>query len=144
MLPRPPRSTRTDTLVPHPTLFRSFPGVDVAAGPGLVMGDSIDLIEQLRREARLVAAHAEPGHQRMRVTGRQPRHLQRPVDAALADAGHDAARLYSRLRPGVLDALGDPLDMALIRQARHGRRSEERRVGTAGARTSRDRGWPDH
>src|SRR3546814_7454879 len=43
------------------------------------------------------------------------------VLAEMADAGHDAARLYSRLRPGVLDALGDPLDMALIRQARHGR-----------------------
>src|SRR3546814_13914206 len=97
-----------------------FPGVDVAAEPGLVMGDSIDLIEQLRREARLVAAHAEPGHQRMRVTGRQPRHLQRPVDAAMADAGHDAARLYSRLRPGVLDALADPTHLALIDRKRVG------------------------
>src|SRR3546814_12813417 len=26
MIPRPPRSTRTDTLFPYPTLFRSFDG----------------------------------------------------------------------------------------------------------------------
>src|SRR3546814_16470166 len=28
MLPRPPISTRTDTILPHTTLFRSLPGYD--------------------------------------------------------------------------------------------------------------------
>src|SRR3546814_12357728 len=35
MIPRPPRSTRTDTLFPYPTLFRSFRcrGVRIAQPP---------------------------------------------------------------------------------------------------------------
>src|SRR3546814_21166058 len=32
MIPRPPRSTRTDTLFPYPTLFRSLRKTKVAAG----------------------------------------------------------------------------------------------------------------
>src|SRR3546814_5564232 len=35
MIRRPPRSTRTDTLFPYTTLFRSIADPDVAAGPGL-------------------------------------------------------------------------------------------------------------
>src|SRR3546814_4285275 len=37
MLRRPPRSTRTDTLFPYTTLFRSFLGLDVAdtESPGM-------------------------------------------------------------------------------------------------------------
>src|SRR3546814_6106457 len=34
MIRRPPRSTRTDTLFPYTTLFRSF-NAELAAGPGL-------------------------------------------------------------------------------------------------------------
>src|SRR3546814_2919521 len=34
MIRRPPRSTRTDTLFPYPTLFRSASGTGVA-GPGV-------------------------------------------------------------------------------------------------------------
>src|SRR3546814_5438210 len=46
MLPRPPRSTPTDTLFPYTTLFRSRPDADVEVflGKGLRTGDvgSID------------------------------------------------------------------------------------------------------
>src|SRR3546814_15613222 len=35
MIRRPPRSTRTDTLFPYTTLFRSDDGVGVAAGHGV-------------------------------------------------------------------------------------------------------------
>src|SRR3546814_3038513 len=34
MIRRPPRSTRTDTLFPYTTLFRSRAAVDIAAGDG--------------------------------------------------------------------------------------------------------------
>src|SRR3546814_13760108 len=34
MIRRPPRSTRTDTLFPYTTLFRSLPDEDAAAGRG--------------------------------------------------------------------------------------------------------------
>src|SRR3546814_13356312 len=33
MIRRPPRSTRTDTLFPYPTLFRSFSSLCLPAGP---------------------------------------------------------------------------------------------------------------
>src|SRR3546814_15364512 len=53
MIRRPPRSTRTDTLFPYTTLFRSRPGVDAA-------GDVENLAETLRAEVvgRLRAAPA--------------------------------------------------------------------------------------
>src|SRR3546814_8187571 len=50
MIRRPPRSTRTDTLFPYTTLFRSLSGVLVAAGAllgaggdaGSAVGDAVD------------------------------------------------------------------------------------------------------
>src|SRR3546814_12085211 len=50
MIRRPPRSTRTDTLFPYTTLFRSLSGVLVAAGAllgaggdaGAALGDAVD------------------------------------------------------------------------------------------------------
>src|SRR3546814_17761182 len=38
MIRRPPRSTRTDTLVPYTTLFRSRRGDDILAGHGVGRG----------------------------------------------------------------------------------------------------------
>src|SRR3546814_4676199 len=38
MIRRPPRSTRTDTLFPYTTLFRSVPGADGVAEPGTDRG----------------------------------------------------------------------------------------------------------
>src|SRR3546814_17058042 len=56
MLRPPPRSTRTDTLFPYPTLFRS----PVAFGFLLdVMLDRRKLVEALMTEAAIVRAGAE-------------------------------------------------------------------------------------
>src|SRR3546814_6466815 len=44
MTRRPPRSTRTDTLFPYTTLFRS--GVDVADGPVGVVAERIDRLDR--------------------------------------------------------------------------------------------------
>src|SRR3546814_15522762 len=44
MIRRPPRSTRTDTLFPYTTLFRSDPKMDA--------GDRAELAERWRAEAR--------------------------------------------------------------------------------------------
>src|SRR3546814_5952021 len=38
MIRRPPRSTRTDTLFPYTTLFRSRPGADKGEGARRVLG----------------------------------------------------------------------------------------------------------
>src|SRR3546814_19291517 len=39
MIRRPPRSTRTDTLFPYATLFRSVFGSTVFSGTGVLIGD---------------------------------------------------------------------------------------------------------
>src|SRR3546814_16073261 len=41
MIRRPPRSTRTDTLFPYTTLFRSCPGASPVGSPCLREGSSI-------------------------------------------------------------------------------------------------------
>src|SRR3546814_18842715 len=48
MIRRPPRSTRTDTLFPYTTLFRSRPGAGLAGG-GLGVGGEGDLHAQRMR-----------------------------------------------------------------------------------------------
>src|SRR3546814_12715414 len=51
MIRRPPRSTRTDTLVPYTPLFRSLRRLDLAprAGLDLDIGGEIELRHQLQR-----------------------------------------------------------------------------------------------
>src|SRR3546814_11215307 len=51
MIRRPPRSTRTDTLFPYTTLFRSRGGKDVEAE-----GDERNLVAARRRGVRLIKA----------------------------------------------------------------------------------------
>src|SRR3546814_7160953 len=68
MIRRPPRSTRTDTLLPDTTLFRSTPGAvggdDVVAGRALVLaevgghGDGFGLADRLRAAGQGVVAVA--------------------------------------------------------------------------------------
>src|SRR3546814_5186726 len=55
MIRRPPRSTRTDTLFPYTTLFRSDCGNDLADGTGTVWTDSRPAGRRPDRHLRLVA-----------------------------------------------------------------------------------------
>src|SRR3546814_3834486 len=97
MIRRPPRSTRTDTLLPYTTLFRSD------AGPG---------IHRRHRLARF-APHAQQGAAHQRV-------LQ-PVGAVqvpgIAGAARTAARLVvGQVRAGarIVGLLGFPGDQAVL------------------------------
>src|SRR3546814_21202155 len=65
MIRRPPRSTRTDTLFPDTTLFRSLPALAPGAAPAGAAAD---------RE--ILAAH---GH-RMTADLRHPHHVRRRRD----------------------------------------------------------------
>src|SRR3546814_1497687 len=47
MIRRPPRSTRTDTLFPYTTLFRSDPGLPLAGRGGAI---EVSARQRLRRE----------------------------------------------------------------------------------------------
>src|SRR3546814_18657030 len=104
MIRRPPRSTRTDTLFPYTTLFRS-----VANQPGA----------QPREPAALLAP-ADP------AVG--------PADAGAADRSAEHRVRRPAGRPGIPDHLRQRLDLGFRpgadrRLARALARSEERRVG---------------
>src|SRR3546814_19019511 len=124
MIRRPPRSTRTDTLFPYTTLFRSYPAlvadevgqqsVDaeqraIVAG-GIIFGDGGDglaIIGAERRVAELYAARGEFGDQ-------------------LAD------------QPGLLRIVADvALEQRQIFLRQHPSRSGERRGGEEGGRLGR-------
>src|SRR3546814_5930476 len=68
MIRLPPRSTRTDTLLPYTTLFRSchalgrpFLGVDTRGGPALYITCEDDKDELHRRQAAICRAlHGQP------------------------------------------------------------------------------------
>src|SRR3546814_2567546 len=74
MIRRPPRSTRTDTLFPYTTLFRSDPGV---------------LADDHHRLAPFTAARPGRCPQRVAVRIAQPEH-EVGRDRAFADAAADA------------------------------------------------------
>src|SRR3546814_11312393 len=67
MIRRPPRSTRTDTLVPYTTLFRSS-GRNVKAAEALSLGIVDAVSEAGLIEAAIAAAAALAGHD-LRRTG---------------------------------------------------------------------------
>src|SRR3546814_17708372 len=77
MIRRPPRSTRTYTLVPYTTLFRSLDHPLVRHARGLVQA-----VDVLRDHAGRLAAPHELGEGE--VAAVRPRRPHRPVDRELA------------------------------------------------------------
>src|SRR3546814_16675617 len=120
MIRRPPRSTRTDTLFPYTTLFRSlaiFAGQ--AAG-----GDRACCVRGVGFAADLLQAHA---------AGDQ--HAVIPESDGVGD--EQAAKLLTGDREGFVDIAA--------RKGAHirpGKRSEERRVGKGWCKQVRSGGWP--
>src|SRR3546814_11418778 len=121
MIRRPPRSTRTDTLFPYTTLFRSR-NPDRKEGQEACGGEA----GEDRRQGE-VDSPAAAG------SGSRPR-PRAAVGAALsgivAACGQGRDRHRRRQRPR-------PRDLVLIR-------SEERSVGTACVMTVRLRGWREY
>src|SRR3546814_5469300 len=105
MNPRPPRSTRTDTLCPYPTLFRSFlpllrrkeagvvDRVGLRGRPGDVAARGIDLAlegEEGRDRAvnlRRVGMLADAGPAVVAGTRRRGEHLREARDIGSRNAG---------------------------------------------------------
>src|SRR3546814_11336431 len=122
MIRRPPRSTRTDTLFPYTTLFRSsallqggaIDGGDASAPLFRVGDDPVDV-----HAGQLAVAQ-------LRLAG----------DPHVADLV--AAGGVDQLRDDVVQRLG--LDRRQVAQRQVGLRSAERRGGTEGGSTGRWRG----
>src|SRR3546814_16812853 len=60
MIRRPPRSTRTDTLFPYTTLFRSYPGrsTPVTAISVLLVPSALEAVGEKFRHNSVKAGHA--------------------------------------------------------------------------------------
>src|SRR3546814_21027777 len=118
MIRRPPRSTRTDTLFPYTTLFRS---------PGIKQGLQIS-----RNEG---------------VCHRNKRGVLRQDDGIALRPGFEGGIVELKKRIYVVgDVIAAPSErsIAFERQGAGGigpRRSEERGVGTEGVSTGRNWGW---
>src|SRR3546814_15266044 len=115
MIRRPPRVTRTDTLFPYTTLFRSADAADVRCA-----------VKLSRQIGKLAAAHA--GARRV---------------AALRHEAGDHAVKDDAVIEALAGELGDSLDM-FGRQIGAQTRSEERRVGKECVSTCRSRWSPYH
>src|SRR3546814_15270880 len=118
MLRRPPRSTRTDTLFPYTTLFRSLWPLRGLAGGHL----QSDWRRQPRRLDRRAAAGHRGGSALARRRRRHRRRRRGGRDLTARASGH--GRLLA-------EAAGDGGRAA---------RSEERRVGKEGVRRCRTGG----
>src|SRR3546814_14768564 len=142
MLRRPPRSTRTDTLFPYTTLFRSEDGI----GPERQH-------HRLRTEPGLHAADHRPPAIRFQALflerhGIVPAAGQGHVELAVVPGAFErAARQSQRHRTTRLDRrqrdrrAAGPVGSTIWAVARG---SEERRVGEEWDRTWRYRCSPDH
>src|SRR3546814_9960575 len=155
MLRRPPRSTRTDTLFPYPTLFRScvlpharlveqavavlVEGLMGEAGAGLDRVAGVPAPEQAPSGCSRVVKLALPHLQRGEVIGRRSeagvvasRQLLKLRNRTLPEihVGHQVlAGLFVLLALGVSDRIGGPLG-SLVRLIRGIRAANERRGGT--------------
>src|SRR3546814_11076074 len=99
MIRRPPRSTRTDTLFPYTTLFRSRASTNRSGGP------------PSRCEASPPCRWRSPHEHRHRVRPVRRRGHRRPVLALPTPA---------RRSPGLLDRRGRPVDGDPLRRRRRG------------------------
>src|SRR3546814_3682451 len=97
MILRPPRSTRTDTLCPYTTLFRSLRSVvavrpEEAAVALVVAADEVPLDPRRAESERLVDRRREPGAQRRQQWLDQRLVLDVAVAAPLHSVVHEAER----------------------------------------------------
>src|SRR3546814_596954 len=106
MIRRPPRSTRTDTLFPYTTLFRSLDGSAgvlpyVTSKHALVGMTKVAALEAARHGVRVNSVHLSPVNTRM----------MRSLEAGFDPADAEAARAgIEKTIP--LGRYGEPVDIA--------------------------------
>src|SRR3546814_11260751 len=127
MIRRPPRSTRTYTLFPYTTLFRSPIGGDLLARAELQ-----DLIEALRTEGLLHGVDEADGEFGVAVR-----------EEAVSGGGQSPQLRRAADRPG-LRLVSHPTFAGEVVEVLTHRRSEERRVGKECVSTCRSRWSPYH
>src|SRR3546814_15377039 len=128
MIRRPPRSTRTDTLFPYTTLFRS-------QGSGFEAGH--------RRGTDEAEAVLVPGRGKiLRGDGGGQRAAGHEAEVAATGTGNGSRRAVVVEKGEDFGRTARPARQRTVE--RRGQRAEERRVGEGGGSTSRYRGSPAH
>src|SRR3546814_13202288 len=153
MIRRPPRSTRTDTLFPYTTLFRSprLRGGDGGYRPKPAIrphereatGPSIQRHEPRHVAARQIAHIVERRAVGQRVKGACLRivHPHLAVKAEIFGMNRVVGGVIARLPPIFVHPALDP-EFGVGRRASP--RSDERRVGTECVSTFSTRWWPEN
>src|SRR3546814_20880589 len=143
MIRRPPRSTRTDTLFPYTTLFRSWALLDAGAG-AVVEADErgADLGGEVHHLVDLLGEHLAEGAAEHSEVLAEYEHLA-AVDRA--PAGDHAVGVGALLQTAVVGAVaGEHVELVERPGVEQELRSEERRVGKECVRTCRSRWSPSH
>src|SRR3546814_19731270 len=129
MIRRPPRSTRTDTLFPYTTLFRSG-----------VPGGGTNLVAHHRQVTRNHVERTLELAQDLRVRGESVDLVVWPENATAVDPLEDA-QTRALIQQAVVAVDAPPLVGGIVDAEAS---SEERRVGKAGVSTCRSRWAPYH
>src|SRR3546814_12594198 len=117
MIRRPPRSTRTDTLFPYPTLFRSA-GLHVRIADQLAVAESVEHTQRRTRPGRGIFAAVLQRHD--------------AVVTAVQDQAGDAETAQLRRQVERLHAAADqPLDRGEDLRGLRRRQAEHRQIGRA-------------
>src|SRR3546814_12647915 len=109
MIRRPPRSTRTDTLFPYTTLFRSAVGcdaqdVDVAGRDLVVAAPAVPFVDgAVERHAQQAPGRTDP-EAAVRVLGKREHARVAPAFAHLVAEGGDLAGGLAVFDPAVVGA----------------------------------------
>src|SRR3546814_11295623 len=136
MLRRPPRSTRTDTLFPYTTLFRSHGGGDHPPVEDYGEGLADILLRRAREAAAARAVEAE-------VDGGRAILVLADAGVDQLVAGHHRAALHrDHAQPARIVGIGQHLAADRGAALGHVLRSEERRVGKECVSTCRSRWSP--
>src|SRR3546814_2455837 len=99
MIRRPPRSTRTDTLFPYPTLFRSHRNRDLRLDPRPEQGSGAQGQDPAHRRLRTVEVHAQAhGREAPRDEQEQPGRGARGVQGVRARSEEHTSELQSLMR----------------------------------------------
>src|SRR3546814_12338738 len=135
---RPPRSTRTDTLFPYTTLFRSGDQARALHAGRTDIADRKAIFDGARCHGWLVLLRWRAARRDQALWPGWPAARLLAARSRADPAGIDLCRLAApeRVRQPLLRNGAD--------RAPHPHRSEERRVGKECVSTCRTRGWRDH
>src|SRR3546814_16785441 len=90
-LPRPPRSTRTDTLFPYTTLFRSLPNSSSVSGEGL---SSANRRKNSKIWSLVIWPISKPEHLPHRVASRRLAYQPRRASHRAVGEDHQIGRAH--------------------------------------------------